>query len=188
MPVIETIEADLTSYIATNVMGMTDGHIFFDSNAYNKGRRPAINIQLSVTRVGKQTQTSLVKEINREVMAFLSKYEHLQQFSHFGAELSAKVKAELLMGERLYSFFNQDLHESVPDEVQLLLFAQIWLHQYDSVPTDQISRHRWALTKAYTHDKKFFEEATSLGTLSELLKNVESIKTHIDSLCQENSN
>ena len=74
LPVAETVEGDLTGFIPTNLMGMTDGHIFLDSNIYFQGRRPAVNLSLSVTRVGRQTQSALLRDINHELTAFLTTY------------------------------------------------------------------------------------------------------------------
>ena len=154
LPVVETIEADLTGFIATNIMGMTDGHVFFDSDAYYKGRRPAVNISLSVTRVGRQTQTPLKREINREITAFLANFEKMQTFSHFGAELSEKVKTILKTGDRMQSFFDQHYTTIVPEEVQLILISLIWLHTLDELPLEKIAELRIKLIEQYKDEAK----------------------------------
>jgi len=82
-PVIEIVEGDLTGYVSTNVMGITDGHLYFDSNIYFQGMRPAVNIPLSVTRVGRQTSDKLTRDVNKNLTAFLSKYEKLQKSFSF---------------------------------------------------------------------------------------------------------
>ncbi len=171
LPVVETIEGDLTGFISTNVMGMTDGHIFFDSDAYYKGRRPAINIGLSVTRVGRQTQTSLKRQINSEVTAFLANYERLQTFSHFGAELSEKVKTILKTGDRLQAFFDQHYKIIVPEAVQLILLSLIWLHALDDLSVDQIVLLRDKLILRYSDSSlsKEMEEIIRSENFHELL-------------------
>jgi F-type H+-transporting ATPase subunit alpha len=148
LPVVETVESDLSGYIATNVMGMTDGHIFFDSNAFYNGQRPAININLSVTRVGKQTQTSLQREINREITAFLNEYDKLKSYSHFGAELSSKVQKMLQKGDLMYVFFQQNYIHSVPIEVQTILFGFIWSSFIQKV--EDVERLKTTLLEKYT--------------------------------------
>ena len=87
LPVVDTVQGDMTGYIQTNLMSMTDGHIFFDSDLYFAGRRPAINPFVSVTRVGYQTQSHLRRELGREVVKRLNDFEKTQSFVRFGAEL-----------------------------------------------------------------------------------------------------
>ncbi len=173
-PIIETVEGDLTGYIPTNIMSMTDGHIFYDSNAYYNGRRPAIDASLSVTRVGKQTQTSLKREINHEVSTFLSEYEKSQNYSHFGAELSQKVKDIIRKGDLLFTFFDQHYEDLAPDEVQLVIFTLIWLNVMDKVPGINMAEFKKKLTAQYqTKEKRpLFQDIAQSKTMYELLTKV----------------
>jgi F-type H+/Na+-transporting ATPase subunit alpha len=125
LPVIEIVEGDFTGYVSTNVMGITDGHIYLDSNIYYQGLRPAINIPLSVTRVGRQTLTKLSRDINKSLTAFLVKYDTLQNLSHFGQELTDDVKKDLRLGEMVYNFFNQPYQITVPKDVQMIILSMI---------------------------------------------------------------
>ena len=86
-------------------MSMTDGHLYFDKDLFYLGRRPAINPFLSVTRVGRQTQTNLRREINREIISFLNLYEKMQSYIHFGAELNENIKSTLSTGAKIIQFF-----------------------------------------------------------------------------------
>ena len=171
LPIAETVDADLTGFISTNLMGMTDGHIFFDSDSFSKGRRPAINIPLSVTRVGRQTQSVLKREINREITAFLGSYDRIQSFSHFGAELSEKIKSTLRLGEKLQTFFDQDYHLNIPEEVQLVILSLIWLHHLDDKPNDRIDFLKKSLTKAYGNPeiRKMMQAVVSVPSFHQLL-------------------
>jgi F-type H+-transporting ATPase subunit alpha len=126
LPVVEIIEGDFTGYISTNLMGITDGHIYLDSNIYYEGMRPAVNIPLSVTRVGRQTMGTLPREVHKILMAFLSRYDKLQNLSHFGQELTDDVKSALNMGDLIYDFFKQRYEEIVPLTVQLIIVAMIF--------------------------------------------------------------
>jgi len=125
-PVAETTFRDLSGYIQTNLMSMTDGHIFFDGDLFIRGKRPAINTFLSVTRVGLQTQTSLVREINRELSKFLVRYEKMRQYIHFGSELSQETKRTLSVGERISEFFDQPGDTIIPLNINILLLGSIW--------------------------------------------------------------
>ncbi len=125
LPVIEIVEGDFTGYVSTNVMGITDGHLYLDADIYYQGMRPAINVPLSVTRVGRQTLDKLSREINKDLTAFISSYEKLQSISHFGQELSADVKKKLRIGEIIYKFFNQPYQLTVPKPIQLVMASLI---------------------------------------------------------------
>jgi len=106
-------------------MGITDGHIYLDSNIYFQGMRPAVNIPLSVTRVGRQTLDKLSREVNKELTSFLVEYNRLQNISHFGQELTDEVKNKLRIGELVNQFFNQPYQLTVPRSVQLIIISMI---------------------------------------------------------------
>jgi F-type H+-transporting ATPase subunit alpha len=135
LPVIEIVEGDLTGYISTNVMGITDGHIYLDSNIYYQGLRPAVNIPLSVTRVGRQTVDKLTRDVNKNLTAFLADYEKLQNLSHFGQELTDEVKKQLRVGELINKFFNQPYQLTIPLTVQLIILSMILQNIIDSKET-----------------------------------------------------
>ncbi|MBI4089082.1 MAG: hypothetical protein HY424_00035 [Candidatus Levybacteria bacterium] len=126
LPAVETVQGDLSGYIQTNIMSMTDGHLYFDSDLFAKGRRPAINPFLSVTRVGGQTQSALKRGVNREILSFLTIAEKMQNFTHFGAELTESTKATLAVGERVIKFLDQSPSTTMPINLQVLLFSMLW--------------------------------------------------------------
>lgn len=133
LPVAETMEGDISGYIQTNLMSMTDGHIYFDSDLFDQGRRPAVNFSLSVTRVGRQTQTKVRSGISRELNNFLTLYDKTQSFVHFGAELSEGVKTTLAMGDRVLDFFNQPPNRILDLNLQIMLFCLIWVGTWSSL-------------------------------------------------------
>jgi len=123
LPVAETIQGDLSDYVSTNIMSMTDGHIYYDGDLYFRGRRPAINTFLSVTRVGRQTQTLLQVDANRLLTDLLTNYEKTQGFQKFGAELGENSRQILAVGERILGFFDQPISVVVPENLQLVLLG-----------------------------------------------------------------
>lgn len=125
LPVAETIEADLTGYIQTNLMGMTDGHIFFDSDLFFRGIRPAVNIFLSVTRVGHQTQPKELAEVSREVLKLLKRVSDLERFLRFGPEVTDQVQQTLDKGRKVWAFFKQNEYKQVSVEEQVLRAKEI---------------------------------------------------------------
>lgn len=160
LPVIEIVEGDLTGYVSTNVMGITDGHIYLDSNIYYQGMRPAVNIPLSVTRVGRQAMDKLSREVNKSLTAFLSNYDKLQTLSHFGQELTDEVKRDLRLGEMIYKLFNQSYQITVPFVVQLILLSLILQDCIEN--KEQLEKVKNGLIKAFIYphyggQKLFFE-------------------------------
>lgn len=191
LPVAEIVEGDFTGYIATNLMGMTDGHIYFDSNVYYRGIRPAVNISLSVTRVGRQAQNNLTRSINRELTAFLALYEKMQNLSHFGAELSDTVKQVLTTGEMVYAFFEQQYKVVVSLEVQITLFSMLWLKFFEKTDKDSIALYREALNTAYknpSNRQKIDDFLRSSKSFNELLGKVSEYKSQLLAMCNVNTN
>lgn len=107
LPVAETLAGDLTGYIQTNLMSMTDGHLFFDEDLFLQGRRPAINPFLSVTRVGKQTQTLLMQQLNGLTLKTLKKRQEAERYLRFGTEMTEKVLQMVNQGDKLRHFLNE---------------------------------------------------------------------------------
>lgn len=172
LPLVELVQGDLAGYIPTNLMSITDGHIYFDSNVYYQGRRPAVNISLSVTRVGRQAQTDLLRRINRELTAFLALYEKMQNLSHFGAELTDTVQHIIKTGEQVYAFFKQPVGLVIPINVQIVFFGMLWLKFFDGLSADQITKSRDSLTTLYQHDPKvaqFIDSFVNVKTFNDLL-------------------
>lgn len=187
LPIVEIVEGDLTGYISTNIMGITDGHIFFDSNVFNQGRRPAINIPLSVTRVGRQTQTPLVRDINRELFTFLGSLEKMQNLSHFGAELPQSGKDILEKGEMVYNFLNQSVDEVVPSNIQKVILGMVLLGLLGKdLGKLYIADYRRNLQKAYQNpnNRKIIEKAVAGQTLREMLDNIQKASAQLTSLCK----
>jgi len=185
LPVAETTNGNLSGYIQTNLMSMTDGHIFFDVNLYAAGRRPAINPFVSVSRVGRQTQTSLSRSIAREVTSFLTLLEQSEKYSHFGAEASASTKATLATGERVIAFFNQATDATYPLALQLFLFTLVWNNVLNTTSLAEQGAYLTKVRQAYaTQDATrnfiddIIQQADSLNTLLAVIeKQSEKIRT-----------
>lgn len=179
LPVTEIIEGDFTGYISTNLMGITDGHVYLDSNIYYQGMRPAVNVPLSVTRVGRQTLDKLSREINKDLSAFLAENTKLQAVSHFGQELTDDVKKNLHMGEILNHFFNQPYQETVPRNVQLIIISFI-LQDFIATKEDLTKIKKGLVTAFYDRGRqKILYDVTNASDIKELN---EKVKTNKDSL------
>lgn len=178
LPVIEAPRGDITGYIPTNSISMTDGHVFFDYNLYVEGRRPAINPFLSVTRVGKQTQPKIKNEINNLLSRFLNEAEKLQVVSSFGAELGEHIRTTLQKRDRVLVFFDQMAHEIIPNNLQLVLFALVWNGAWEDQVAEALGHQLSAVSANYHKDagvkKRIDELASASSSLNDLLRTVYS--------------
>ncbi|HSA83479.1 MAG TPA: F0F1 ATP synthase subunit alpha [Patescibacteria group bacterium] len=184
LPIVETQEGDLTGYIVSNLMSITDGHIFFDSNIFAEGRRPAVNIPVSVTRVGKQTQDKIQKDINRELSSLFAVYERVENLSHFGSEMTDSVKSIFSTGNKIYSFFNQKEGLIIPKEVALIVFSLIWMHKLNDEA--EIEKARDNLLEACNEEETrlFLRSLLNVDNFNALLKNVNDYMARIEALCK----
>lgn len=177
LPVIEAAHGDITGYIPTNTISMTDGYLFFDHNLYVEGRRPAINPFLSVTRVGKQIQPPIAKEINQLLTTFLSSARQLETVTSFGAELNEQLKITLEKQRNINLFFNQLSDEIIASPLQLYLFSLIWTRQWKDLPPEKVEKELHITISQYTSDALFRKQidalitkATSLDSLLALVQ------------------
>lgn len=155
LPVAETVEGDISGYIATNLMSITDGHLYFDRELFAEGRRPAVNYFLSVTRVGRQTQTGVRWDVNRELNTFLSLLEKTKDFVHFGAELNEGITSTITMGEKIISFFNQHMDKIVPLNTQILLYCFVWVGIWQHKDKGHMKSDMEAIVKAYHNNEAY---------------------------------
>lgn len=172
LPTAETQDADMTGYIISNLMSITDGHLFFDNNVYARGVRPAINTPLSVTRVGKQTQDKIMKDMNRELSSLFSVYEKVENLSHFGSELSESVKNTLQLGEKIQYFFNQPEGVTFPKEVYLVLFCCVWLGFINTESEVEQMRLKFAEIYKDKQKRKLLTDLLIADSFNGLLRNV----------------
>ncbi len=124
LPIIETLAGDISAYIPTNVISITDGQIFLESELFNEGQRPAVNVGLSVSRVGGAAQTKLMKQMAASLRTKLAQYRELADFTQLGSELDEATKKALNSGAHLMEVLKQNRYQPMDDWKQaLLLFA-----------------------------------------------------------------
>ncbi|KAL7815411.1 ATP synthase F1, alpha subunit [Trichoderma aethiopicum] len=138
LPIIETQGGDVSAYIPTNVISITDGQIFLESELFYKGIRPAINVGLSVSRVGSAAQLKAMKQVAGSLKLFLAQYREVAAFAQFGSDLDASTKQTLARGERLTELLKQKQYSPMAvNEMVPLIYAGINGH-LDSIPVNQI--------------------------------------------------
>ncbi len=138
LPIIETQAGDVSAYVPTNVISITDGQIFLESELFHKGFRPAVNIGLSVSRVGSAAQLKSVKKVASSIKLSLAQYRELEDFAKFGSDLDASVQLSLNKGKYLVELLKQKQHLPMPVEEQVVLMY-IFSNLYDQLSRIQIS-------------------------------------------------
>lgn len=185
LPIIETQQGDISAYIPTNVISITDGQIFLMTDLFNAGQRPAIDSGLSVSRVGSAAQIKAMKQVASSLKIELANYRELQAFSQFGSDLDASTKAVLNHGSILMEILKQNQYDTYPVDRQIIeLFAA--KHKYlEDIPLNKIKE---VLAKLYSHlcssHKKVIDEIKEKKIISEELEASlkEILKKYFDSL------
>ena len=158
LPIIQTQAGDISAYIATNVISITDGQIFLQENLFNSGIRPAIDAGSSVSRVGGSAQIKAMKKVAGTLRLDLAAYRELEAFTQFGSDLDASTQAKLNRGRRTIEVLKQPLHKPLPVEKQVVILYALTHGFLDSVPVDQILDFEEALYDYFdSHHEDIFE-------------------------------
>jgi len=168
LPIIQTQAGDISAYIATNVISITDGQIFLQENLFNSGIRPAIDAGSSVSRVGGSAQIKAMKKVAGTLRLDLASYRELEAFTQFGSDLDAATQAKLNRGRRTIEVLKQPLHKPLPVEKQVVILYALTHGFLDSVPVDQILDFEEALYDYFdSHYEDIFETIRTTKDLPE---------------------
>ena len=140
LPIIETQAGDVSAYIPTNVISITDGQIYLETEMFNSGFRPAVNAGLSVSRVGGDAQIKAMKKIAGPIRVELAQYRELAAFAQFGSELDADTKEKLAQGERIKEVLKQPQYKPLPVQYQVMIIYAVTRKYLLDVPTEGITR------------------------------------------------
>ncbi len=173
LPIIETQAGDISAYIPTNVISITDGQIFLQSDLFHSGVRPAINAGLSVSRVGGAAQTKAIKKVSGTLRLDLASFRELEAFTQFGSDLDEATKARLERGKRTVEILKQGLHDTMPVEFQVISIFALTQGFLDSVKLADIRRFEKSLHSFFNTDKEasaLLEELRNTATLPDPTK------------------
>jgi F-type H+-transporting ATPase subunit alpha len=174
LPIIETQAGDVSAYIPTNVISITDGQIYLETDLFYQGVRPAISVGLSVSRVGSAAQIKAMKQVAGRVKLELAQFRELAAFAQFGSDLDAKTQGQLERGKRIVEVFKQPQYNPAPVEVQAAALWTVQNGMMDDVAVDKIKDFQGKLTEYLTSrksalmDKIRREKALSDGLIAEL--------------------
>lgn len=188
LPVVELLLAEFAAFIPTNLMGMTDGHLMFKSALSQQGQRPAIDLFLSVTRVGGQTQERLQNALATKVKGILARGSQLEVVSRFGSELPLETKAVLLQKRQIEELLNQRPFMLIPKQIQTILLALPFTSWLKGKDVAFVRAAKEKLVSAFMDDpelRKFAREVFAKKDLPELFAAIETIKGHLDKVAAE---
>jgi len=173
LPIIETQAGDVSAYIPTNVISITDGQIYLETDLFYQGIRPAISVGLSVSRVGSAAQIKAMKQVAGRIKLDLAQFRELAAFAQFGSDLDAKTQAQLERGKRIVELFKQPQYNPMPVEVQSAVLWSMQNNMLDDVPVDKVKDFQAKMTEFLSTRK------------AELLAKVRAEKAFSDALAAE---
>ena len=183
LPIIETQAGDVSAYIPTNVISITDGQIYLESDLFYQGVRPAISVGLSVSRVGSAAQLKAMKQVAGQLKGELAQFRELAAFAQFGSDLDEKTQAQIDRGKRIMEIFKQPQYNPISAGVQV---AVIWSVQHgyaDQVPVEHVKEFQARLTDFLTTRKtELLARIDKEKTLSDVLQ--ADLKTAADEFGQ----
>ena len=173
LPIIETQAGDVSAYIPTNVISITDGQIYLETDLFNQGVRPAVNVGLSVSRVGGSAQIKAMRQVAGTLKLELAQFRELAAFAQFGSDLDKATQAQLARGQRLVEILKQDQFSPLPFSRQILVIFAGTGGFLDDMPVEQV--------REFEKDLYQYVETTNPG----LLRTIMEKKILDDSLKQE---
>src|ERR1700745_176179 len=179
LPIIETQAGDVSAYIPTNVISITDGQVYLETDLFFQGMRPAISVGLSVSRVGSAAQLKAMKQVAGQLKGDLAQFRELAAFAQFGSELDAKTQAQIDRGKRIIEIFKQPQYSPIPVETQVALIWAVQNGYVDDVPVERVKEFQLTLTEHLSTRKlDLFGKITKEKALSATL--AAEVKAAID--------
>ena len=171
LPIIETQAGDVSAYIPTNVISITDGQIYLEADLFYQGIRPAISVGLSVSRVGSAAQIKAMKQVSGQLKGDLAQFRELAAFAQFGSELDAKTQAQIDRGKRIMEIFKQPQYNPIPVEIQVAVIWAVQNQYVDDVPVDRVKEFQAKWTEFLTTRKpELLQKIAKEKALSDALK------------------
>ena len=171
LPIIETLAGDVTAYIPTNVISITDGQIFLESDLFHSGQRPAVNAGISVSRVGGNAQIKAMKQVSGTLRLELAQYRELESFAQFGSDLDKDSKKRLEKGKRLVEVLKQDQYSPMDVEKQIVILYAIVIDFLSDIKVNDVRRFESELLEYMdTHNRDLLRKIVEVKTLTDEIK------------------
>ena len=180
LPIIETQAGDVSAYIPTNVISITDGQIFLETELFNSGIMPAINPGVSVSRVGGAAQIKAMKKVSGELKLLYSQYRELKGFAQFGSDLDVDTKRRLALGERIVEVLKQPRNSPIRAGAQVAIVYAVINGYLDTVPVEKVKKYEKRLYEKLEHEYKSWLERIENGSWEKA--DIEELKTILSEL------
>ncbi len=168
LPIVETQAGDVSAYIPTNIISITDGQIFLESDLFFAGQRPAVNVGLSVSRVGGDAQTKAMKRAAGAIRLDLAQYREMEVFTQFSSDLDAATKRQLFYGQGLMRLLRQKQYHPFSQHQQVIMLVVALGHELQDIPPEQIEAYRARLLQfAEENEAELCQRIDATGTLSD---------------------
>lgn len=187
LPVMEINLDDYTSFIPTNLMAMTDGHLMFNSALYHQGNRPAVDISLSVTRVGRQTQALIQKILSDRVRSILTEAKKVETLSRFGSEVSSETQLILKQSKQIEVILRQAPLSNIPINVQIIMLGLTFTKIFTSQSLEFVENNKETILSYLINDvelNKLNDQIKKFKNLDEFLSFIQSLEPIIEKICQ----
>ena len=180
LPIIETQAGDVSAYIPTNVISITDGQIFLETELFHAGVMPAINPGISVSRVGGSAQLKGMKKVSGELKLLYSQYRELQSFAQFGSDLDADTKARLALGERIVEVLKQNRNSPVRVGCQVAIVYAVINGYLNETPVNKVKEYEYNLYELLENKHGDFLKRVESGSWEE--NDIEELKTALEEM------
>lgn len=186
LPIIETQEGDVSAYIPTNVISITDGQIYLEADLFNKGQRPAINVGISVSRVGSSAQTKAMKKVSGKIKLELAQFRELEAFMQFSSDLDAETKKRIDSGRRMTEMLNQGRGVPLPFEMEAAVIFAATNGYFDTFLPEEV-----AATEKKLQEHLAREASKVLASIREAKEIAETsekeLRAHLDAFVERNA-
>jgi F-type H+-transporting ATPase subunit alpha len=170
LPIIETQAGDISAYVPTNVISITDGQIFLESGLFNSGIKPAINVGNSVSRVGGSAQTKAMKKNAGNLKLTLAQFRELEAFSQFASDLDADTKKQLERGKRMVEILKQNIYSPLPFEKQVAIIFAGNSGYLDAIALGEVAKYEHELYTALDREQKILDTIRETGEFGDEVK------------------
>ncbi len=173
LPIVETQLGDITAYVPTNIISITDGQIFLESDLFNQGQRPALNVGNSVSRVGSSAQTKAMKKVAGKLRLAHAQFRELQAFAQFATDVDEGTRKKILHGQKINEILKQDDLAPVPFEKQVCIFYAVLNNYFENVPVEDIKKTEIAFVDYLEklHDEDILKPIRETGEFKEETEN-----------------
>ncbi|MBR2849274.1 MAG: F0F1 ATP synthase subunit alpha, partial [Mycoplasmataceae bacterium] len=168
LPIIETQSGDISAYIPTNVISITDGQIFTSESLFNSGQRPAVDVGFSVSRVGSSAQIKAMKQVTSSLKLELSQFNEMQAFAQFSSDLDDSTKKILEHGKRVYEILKQNQYSPLDQSIQIVILFSIKNKLIKNIPIEHIQSFKTKLIHFMEKEKKGIELGKEISIKKEI--------------------